>query len=477
MDLSKLSYQEKMELVQALQEKSYRTDYSGHLTKYFLNEGPYRWEKYPRHIDFFKEGAGKRSRVFMAANRVGKTVAGAFESACHLTGEYPDWWEGRRFDHPTEGWAAGDTGQTTRDILQHELLGSEFGTGLIAKDKIVKITMRPGIPGAVEKVSVRHKNGGISHLGFKSFDQGRRSFQGTAKHFIWLDEECPEDVYNECTVRTMTTTGVVYITFTPLKGLTLFVQQFMKAANEDSKEGSSRSVTMAGWDDVPHLGEVEKAEILADTPPHLRDSRSKGIPGLGSGAIYPIPENELAVDPFPLQPEWRRFYGLDVGWNFTAAVFCAHDRDRDIVYIYDSYKSSHTLPDGHAAAIARRYKGLPAMTGAVDPASRQRGQADGRNLLQLYRGCGLKLIPADNAVQSGLDEVFSRMSTGRLKVFRGLSEWWDEFRLYRRDEKGRIVKEADHLMDAMRYAIVSGIKYGKPVYHKPIKGGEGRVYI
>lgn len=477
MDITSLSYKEKVELLELLEEKSYREDFSGHLNRYFIDEGPYRYEKYPKHLRFFEEGAQKRSRVFMAANRVGKTVAGAFEVACHLTGEYPHWWKGKRFDGPTNGWAAGDTGQTTRDILQLELLGEEFGSGLIAKDKIESITMRPGIPGAVEKVVVRHKSGGKSVLGFKSFDQGRRSFQGTAKDFIWLDEECPEDVYNECTVRTMTTQGVVFITFTPLKGLTLFVQQFMKAANEDAEAGTSRSVVMAGWDDVPHLGELEKEQILADTPPHLRDSRSKGIPGLGSGAIYPIPENEIWTDPMQIMPAWRRFYGLDVGWNYTAAVFCAHDKDRDIVYIYDAYKGSNKEPDIHAAAIKRRYPGGLPITGAIDPASRQRGQADGRNLLKLYRDCGLRLIPADNAVQSGIDEVFQRMSTGRLKVFKGLTEWWDEYRLYRRDEKGRIVKEADHLMDAMRYAIVSGIRYGKPFYSKPVVGGEGRNYF
>lgn len=413
----------------------------------------------------------------MAANRVGKTVGGAFESTCHATGLYPTWWEGRVFDHPTDGWCAGDTGQTTRDILQLELLGDPFGTGMIPGHLIEKITMRPGIPGAVETVKIKHKNGGLSTISFKSFDQGRRSFQGTAKHWVWLDEECPEDVYNECVVRTMTTNGIVYVTFTPLKGMTMFVQQFMKAANEDNEEGTSRAITMAGWDDVPHLGEQEKKEMLAETPEYLRDSRSKGIPGLGSGAIYPIPEREIAVDPHPIPPEWRRFYGVDVGWNYTAVVFCAHDRDRDIITIYDAYKSSNKTPDVHAAAIKRRYVGTRPLVGAIDPASRQRSQVDGQNLLQLYRGCGLRLIPADNAVQSGIDECFNRMSTGRLKVFKGLTEWWDEYRLYRRDEKGRIVKEADHLMDAMRYAIMSGIKYGKATYVRAPVGGEGKSYI
>jgi phage terminase large subunit-like protein len=460
-----------------LQEKERRTEFGGHLTKYFVTEGPYSYEHYPKQLQFFSLGEHKRERVFMAANRVGKTIAGAYEAACHLTGDYPDWWEGRRFEGPTSAWAAGDTGQTTRDILQLELMGEPFGSGLIAEDKIKKVTMRPGVPGAVEKCFIKHKSGGYSMLGFKSFDQGRRAFQGTAKDFIWLDEECPADVYNECLIRTMTTGGVVYVTFTPLQGMTLFVQDFQKAATSDTDEYISKAVTMAGWDDVPHLGEQEKAEILAATPEYLKDSRSRGIPGLGSGAIYPIPEREIMCDAMPLRPEWRRFYGLDVGWNYTAAVFCAHDRDRDIVYIYDAYKSSHKEPDIHAAAIKRRYAGSKSLAGAIDPASRHRAQTDGKQLIKLYRGCGLKLIPADNSRESGLDEVLSRLSTGRLKVFRGLSDWFDEYKLYRRDEKGRVVKEADHLMDATRYAIVSGIKYGKPIYSAPLLGAGGKQYV
>jgi phage terminase large subunit-like protein len=428
-------------------------------------------------LEFFALGRRKRERIFMAANRVGKSVAGAYEAACHLTGDYPHWWRGKVFNEPTDGWAAGDTAQTTRDILQKELLGDPIGTGQIAKDRIVKVTMKPGVPGAVERCVIQHASGKNSAIGFKTYDQGRRSYQGTAKHFVWFDEECPEDVYNEALVRTMTTDGVMLVTFTPLQGLTKFVQDFMKAANADQEGPKQKAIIMAGWDDVPHLGEKEKKEILDATPEYLKESRSKGVPGLGAGAIYPYPEREITVSPMILAPEWRRFYGLDVGWNCTAAVFCAHDRDRDIVYVYDVYKSSSREPDIHAAAIKRRYKGTQGLVGAIDPASRQRGQKDGQQLIHLYRDAGLKLIPADNAVQSGIDEVANRYATGRLKVFRGLTPFFDEHRLYRRDEKGRIVKEADHLMDALRYAIVTGIRYGRPAYRKAIKGGGGRRYL
>lgn len=237
--MAELSHAKLEYLRDALKEQLRRQKEGGHLRRYFLDEGPFRYEKYPKHLDFFKLGAMHRERLFMAANRVGKSVAGGFESTCHLTGIYPHWWEGRRFDGPTDGWAAGDTGQTTRDILQNELLGfpnGPVGTGLIPAELITQVRRRSGIADAIDTVKVRHVSGGESILGFKSYDQGRRSFQGTGKHFIWLDEECPQPVYGECIIRTMTTNGIIYVTFTPLMGMTAFIQDFLHEAHKGAPE-------------------------------------------------------------------------------------------------------------------------------------------------------------------------------------------------------------------------------------------------
>lgn len=228
-----LSYPEKLSILEALEEYDKRKDYQGHF-RYWPDDGPYAYHRYPKHMEFLKLGATHRERMFMAGNRVGKSIAGGYEMACHLTGMYPHWWEGKRFPMPTDCWAAGDTGQTTRDIVQTTLLGElgDFGTGLIAKELIEEIRMRPGGAGAVDTVRVRHTSGGISKLGFKSYDQKRRAFQGTQKHAIWLDEEPPLEVYGESLMRTMTTNGVVYVTFTPLMGITMFVQEFLDAARD-----------------------------------------------------------------------------------------------------------------------------------------------------------------------------------------------------------------------------------------------------
>jgi phage terminase large subunit-like protein len=203
----------------------------------FPDEGPFRRELYPRHVEFFDVGKTHRERCFMAANRVGKTVAGAYEVCAHLTGQYPDWWTGRRFRRPTDGWAAGDTNETTRDIIQKELFGEVTwrdnvktfdGSGMIPRECIGRVRWKAGsVQDLADTVAIKHTTGRWSKLGLKSYDQGRRVFQGTAKHFIWLDEECPADVYGECLIRTATTHGIIIVTFTPLLGMSDVVMSFL----------------------------------------------------------------------------------------------------------------------------------------------------------------------------------------------------------------------------------------------------------
>lgn len=220
----------------------------------------------------------------------------------------------------------------------------------------------------------------------------------------------------------------------------------------------SKYLVNAGWDDVPHLSDEMKRQMLQETPPFLRDARSKGIPSLGAGAIYPVPESDITCNPFDVPAYWPRVFGMDVGWDRTAAVWGAIDRTSDIVYLYSEHYRGQAEPSIHATAIKARGIWVP---GVIDPASRGRGQRDGERLIDDYRGLGLQLSAAENAVESGLYAVWERLSTGRLKVFSTLSNWLSEYRIYRRDEKGRVVKKFDHAMDATRYLIVSGLEYAK----------------
>lgn len=223
---------EKLQLLKLLEEKERRIRYN-QFDNWFPDEGPLRRELYPKHMAFFDAGNEHRERLFMAGNRVGKTIAGGYECTGHLTGVYKPWWKGRRFDRPVKLLAAGDTRATTRDIIQEKMLGvyEDLGSGLIPKARLVGDPSRvPGIPKAYEEVKVKSNFGGLSTMMLRSYDQGRKIFQGFEADIIWLDEEVPQDIYAEALIRTMTTNGLMIMTFTPLNGLTPLVVDFMQTA-------------------------------------------------------------------------------------------------------------------------------------------------------------------------------------------------------------------------------------------------------
>jgi hypothetical protein len=198
-----------------------------------------------------------------------------------------------------------------------------------------------------------------------------------------------------------------------------------------------------------------KEAILSSIPPWQRDSRTKGIPQLGAGAIYTVPESEFTINPVPLEPHWVRCFSLDVGWKVNACLFGALDKDTGTLYIYDELYKAKTEPAIVAAAIRNRGDWIP---GVIDPAARGRGQKDGIQLISLYADLGLDIRPANNAVEAGLLKVWERLSQGNIKVFNTCQNLLAEYRLYRRDKNGNIVKSNDHLMDALRYMVMSGLQ-------------------
>lgn len=229
------------------------------------------------------------------------------------------------------------------------------------------------------------------------------------------------------------------------------------------------------WDDVPHLSEETKKELWAELPPYQRDARAKGIPALGSGVIYPVSPDLYEVEPFAIPDFWPRAYALDVGWNRTAALWGAWDRNEDCVYLYSEHYVAEAPPQVHADAIRARGDWIP---GVIDPASSGSNQKDGTALRDEYGALGLDLALADNTVEAGIHAVYRRLVSGRLKVFKTLTNYRSEVRLYRRDEKGKIVKERDHLMDCCRYLIMSGmaraITMPRPEHYEAPRGRDAQ---
>ncbi len=437
----------------------------------FPDTGTYAREHYTKHIQFMKAGATYPQRAIVGGNRVGKSEACHYEVACHATGLYPSWWEGKRFNKPLNILCLGVTHDSTRDVSQFKLLGHRYdeGSGLIPKSHLdpEKITTKPGTPNARGDAYIKHldpdgKADGDSKIQFKSYVSGYEVFMGTEYDVILMDEEPPAEIYSEALMRTATTKGIIICCFTSL-GQTLsdVVLSFLPdlLPPENGHVNKFKFTQVIGWADMPpHLGEDEKENIKSGTLPHQLQVRTTGIPSIGSGQVYPVAVEDYLVDPFPIPNDWIRAYGLDVGWNRTAAIWGAQDPTTKIWYLYREYYKGHAEPVVHSTGIQAEGSWI---AGAIDPASKGRSQLDGKQLLQEYRELGLTLVPADNAVESGIMRCYQLLSTGQLKVFSTCSNFKDEQRLYRRNDVGHIVKTKDHLMDAFRYLISTGVHYAQ----------------
>lgn len=390
----------------------------------------------------------------MAGNQLGKTWAGGNEAAMHATGLYPSWWTGKRFDKPNVGWAAGVTGETIRDSVQRVLMGrhTDIGTGAIPKDKIIDWSPSRGVADLMDTVEVKHVSGGTSLITLKSYEKGREKWQAETLDWLWFDEEPPPEIYSEGVTRTNATKGLVWVTFTPLLGMSAVVKRYLLEKSPD------RHVTTMTIDDAEHYTPEDRARIIAGYPEHEREARAKGIPTLGSGRVFPVSEESIREESVAIAPHWPRICGLDIGWDHpTAAVWLAWDRDTDTIHIYDCYRAKEQTPIVHAAAIKARGKWIP-VSWPHDGLQHDKGS--GEQIAELYRKQEVSMLPeratftdGTNGVEAGIMDLLDRMKTGRFKVAKQLNDWWEEFRLYHRKD-GQIVKEGDDLMSATRYALM-----------------------
>lgn len=418
----------------------------------------YDYKPYPKQMEFHDAGADLaiRERLLKAGNQLGKTVAAAYETAYHLTGLYPEWWTGAVFDAPVTAWGASLTSQVTRDTVQRMLLGQpgSFGTGSIPKSLIIDIKRAAhGVADAVESIMVKHVSGGTSRITLKSYDQGRERFQGETLDFVWFDEEPPIEIYSEGLVRTQATDGIVWLTFTPLLGMSDVVKRFLV----DKQAGTH--VTSMTIHDALHYTEAQRKAIIASYPAHERDARALGIPTLGSGRVFPIVEDTIKETAIPIPAHWPRICGMDFGWDHpTAAVWIAWDRDTDTIHIYDCYRVKEATPAIHSLAIKAKGEWIPV---AWPHDGLQHDKGSGEQLAEQYRKYGVKMLKeratfekdGGNGVEAGIMDMLDRMQTGRFKVARHLNDWLEEFRMYHRKD-GKLVKTDEDLMSATRYAIM-----------------------
>jgi phage terminase large subunit-like protein len=415
------------------------------------------YKPYQKQLDFHNAGKSFRERMLMAGNQLGKTYSAASEVSYHLTGEYPDWWDGYRYDRPTNWLAGSESGELTKKGIQRLLFGrdivSGLGQGMIPAKNIVKINSARGVPNLIDSAIIKHKSGGFSTIALKSYEQGRGKWQADTVDGVWFDEEPPLDIYTEGLTRTNTTMGLVILTETPLLGMSDTVMRFIG----ETKNPQTHTTIMT-IEDVDHYTDEQRKAIIASYPAHEREARINGTPMLGSGRIFPIAEELLYDEDVEIPSHWARICGIDFGYDHPfAGVWIAWDRDRDAVHVYDTYRASGESVNLQAPTVRSRGEWIPV---AWPHDGLQHDKGSGEQLAEQFRKAGVNMLleratfeDGTNGVEAGIQEMLMRMETGRFKVSKHLKEWFEEFRMYHR-KGGKIVKERDDLLSATRYAIM-----------------------
>jgi phage terminase large subunit-like protein len=347
-----------------------------------------------------------------------------------------------------------------RDIQQKKLCGEpgvedDYGAGLIPKEDFAdKPSLARGVTDAYDTIQVRHISGGISVGRFKSYEQGRAKFQGETLDFVWFDEEPELSIYSEGLTRISATGGMVYMTFTPLKGVSKVVERFIEEKMED------REIVAMTIEDAKHIPPEERARIIAGYPAHEREARAQGVPMLGSGRIFQIAEAAIAEPIIDFVPQhWTKLWGLDFGIDHPfAAALILWDRDQDCIHVHHTIRMKDALPIMCAVPVK--------MVGASVPVAwphdgNVRGDRNtGQTMAQLFKAQGLRMLETHAtwpdggfSTEAGVTELQERMATGRFKVASHLSEFFEEFRMYHRKD-GQIVKQKDDILSAVRIAVM-----------------------
>ncbi|MEL7413678.1 MAG: terminase family protein [Pseudomonadota bacterium] len=430
---------------------------------------------FPKFYDFQRNFIGATAEhtetLLMAANQVGKTFTGTWLDAAHALGDYPEGYNGHKFKHAPIIWCLGVTGEKARDLLQTPLFGhlndGEFSGGLIRPDRILDY-IPSGTSRLANTVFVKHASGSVAQVKFFSYSQGQHVLMGDVVDWAHIDEE-PKDQTIRPQVITRLTNGDkgrggrMILTFTPENGRTDLVINFM---DNPSKH---QCMIRAGWADAPHMTPEKIEKGLALIPPHQRDMRTKGVPMLGHGRIYDLGEEFISCDPFPIPEHFMVIGGMDFGWDHPQAqVQLAFDPETDDHYLVRTWKQSKTLPELAHAAVKDWQKDCP-IAWPHDGLNTEKGS--GLQQKAGYEKAGFNMLDAQvswpeggNSVEPGIYQIYSLMQKGKFKVFRGCRDFFDEFQMYHRDDKGKIVKTHDDVLDAVRYAFMMkrfAVRYGE----------------
>ena len=202
----------------------------------------------------------------------------------------------------------------------------------------------------------------------------------------------------------------------------------------------------------------------------MRQRLRDGLWCSAEGAVYPEFSREIhVIDPFEIPKEWRRFRSIDFG--FTNPFVCqwwALDND-DRAYLYREIYQTQRIVSDHAKLINALSKGEAIEYTIADHDAEDRAT---------LASCGIHTLPAHKDVSPGIQAVAQRLRSHngkpRLMIFADALHSADkaletakrptctieEFGAYAwahgaKGPKEAPIKENDHGLDALRYAVAS----------------------
>ena len=443
---------------QAMTSAEYRKKF--HMADFW---GPAQF--YEPQLTFFAEGARRHQRLIRGGNQVGKSYACAFEASLHMTGQYPKWWRGKQFNKPTRGWIVGVTGQLVRDGPQRQLTArqGEFGTGTIPLAAFAgKPVMVPGGTGSIDTISIAHETDGardgISTATFKSFEQGVEKMQSESVDWVWVDERCSEEIYSELIARTTATDGIIFLSYTPLKGGGELTYRFLNEYSADRVDIRIEATQ------AKHISASAARSSRKVYLPHEREARIHGIPQLGIARVFPFPIESLMreLNPDKDIQSWARWIvGLDFGYGHPfAAALCAWVPEVEDFYVVDGFKMERSEAFYHIKRMAGMCRGLRIPI-AWPHDGLQHEKGSGEPLADVYRRLGAPMLGTHAQNKTGgfhtepaIEEMCGYMKRGQFAIANHMSELAEEILSYHRDEDYKIVRLRDDLISAARYAFM-----------------------
>lgn len=390
----------------------------------------------------------KHGRLYIGANRSGKTVGGVCEDVWWLTGKHPY----QRTPPPpvfgrviTVDFLYGANQiiipQLQQWIPPSELINGSWVDSYSREEKVLTLA-----------------NG--SKLEFRTHEQPLEKFAGTPRDFLHVDEECPQDQFTESKLRLVDRNGRWWYTMTPVMGMTWVFETLFDV------EDPNIEVIAVSLDDNPYLSEVAKHTVLSGLSAEDREIRGAGkFVAIGGLVLKEFDYERHVIDSFVPNRKWKWYTSIDAGYNNpTAILWHAISPDGMVITFAEHYRSEWTTKM-HADEIHRRNEILNRLPDLYigDPAMQQRQQTTGASIRVEYSKSGIYVAMGNNEVRGGIDKMNEYFRQDKWFITKDCPNLLRELRKYKwktynssktkdqNNKREEPQKKDDHAIDSCRY--------------------------